>query len=66
MQQASDGIIITDEDGNLSTVTLIHPKEQTKNNESIEDYIARVDKIIFSVKGMDEEGVSENQRKYYI
>ena len=27
----------TDEDGNISTVTLVHPKELTKNNESIED-----------------------------
>jgi len=26
-----------DEDGNVSSVTLIHSKEQTKNNESIED-----------------------------
>lgn len=27
----------TDEDGNVSSVTLIHPKETTKNNESIEE-----------------------------
>ena len=27
----------TDEDGNVSVVTLVHPKEQTKNNESIEE-----------------------------
>ena len=27
----------TDEDGNVSTVTLVHPKETTKNNESIEE-----------------------------
>lgn len=27
----------TDEDGNISFVTLVHPKEQTKNNESIEE-----------------------------
>ncbi|TRX39039.1 peptidase U32 family protein [Flavobacterium restrictum] len=28
-------LIATDEDGNASTVNLVHPKEQTKNNESI-------------------------------
>jgi putative protease len=27
----------TDEDGNVSSVTLVHPKETTKNNESIEE-----------------------------
>ncbi len=27
----------TDEDGNISSVTLVHPKETTKNNESIEE-----------------------------
>ncbi|WP_298391885.1 U32 family peptidase [Flavobacterium sp.] len=27
----------TDEDGNVSVVSLVHPKEQTKNNESIEE-----------------------------
>ncbi len=27
----------TDEDGTVSITTLVHPKEQTKNNESIED-----------------------------
>ena len=27
----------TDEDGNISVTNLIHPKERTKNNESIED-----------------------------
>lgn len=27
----------TDEDGNVSVVTLVHPKELTKNNESIEE-----------------------------
>lgn len=30
-------LIATDEDGNVSTVDLVHPKETTKNNESIED-----------------------------
>ena len=30
-------LMATDEDGNISTVTLDHPKETTKNNESIED-----------------------------
>ena len=32
-------LLATDEDGNISTVTLIHPKEQTKNNQSIEENI---------------------------
>ena len=30
-------LIATDEDGNVSSVDLVHPKETTKNNESIED-----------------------------
>lgn len=30
-------LIATDEDGNVSGVNLVHPKEPTKNNESIED-----------------------------
>ena len=30
-------LMATDEDGNVSTVTLVHPKEVTKNNESIEE-----------------------------
>ena len=30
-------LMATDEDGNISTVTLVHPKETTKNNESIEE-----------------------------
>jgi collagenase-like PrtC family protease len=30
-------LMATDEDGNVSTVTLVHPKETTKNNESIEE-----------------------------
>lgn len=30
-------LMATDEDGNVSTVTLAHPKELTKNNESIEE-----------------------------
>ena len=30
-------LMATDEDGNISTVTLDHPKETTKNNESIEE-----------------------------
>ncbi|MFK7001948.1 peptidase U32 family protein [Flavobacterium oreochromis] len=30
-------LIATDEDGNISTVTLVHPKEKTKNGESIEE-----------------------------
>ena len=30
-------LIATDEDGNVSIATLVHPKEQTKNNESIEE-----------------------------
>jgi hypothetical protein len=28
-------LIATDEDGNVSVVNLVHPKEQTKNNESL-------------------------------
>lgn len=30
-------LIATDEDGNVSVATLVHPKERTKNNESIEE-----------------------------
>jgi len=30
-------LISTDEDGNVSNVNLVHPKEKTKNNESIEE-----------------------------
>jgi putative protease len=30
-------LLATDEDGNVSAVNLIHPKERTKNNESIEE-----------------------------
>ncbi len=30
-------LIATDEDGNISTVQLVHPKEKTKNGESIEE-----------------------------
>eukprot|EP00731_Ephydatia_muelleri_P032994 g32994.t1 len=32
-------LIATDEDGNLSTTNLVHAKEQTKNNQSIEENI---------------------------
>nr|WP_315256048.1 U32 family peptidase [uncultured Flavobacterium sp.] len=32
-------LLATDEDGNVSTVQLVHPKEQTKNNQSIEENI---------------------------
>ena len=32
-------LLATDEDGNTSSVQLVHPKEQTKNNLSIEDNI---------------------------
>jgi len=32
-------LLATDEDGNTSTVHLVHPKEQTKNNQSIEENI---------------------------
>jgi collagenase-like PrtC family protease len=32
-------LLATDEDGNVSTVNLVHPKEQTKNNLSIEENI---------------------------
>jgi collagenase-like PrtC family protease len=32
-------LLATDEDGNISTVQLVHPKEQTKNNQSIEENI---------------------------
>ncbi len=32
-------LIATDEDGNVSTVNLVHAKEQTKNNQSIEENI---------------------------
>ena len=32
-------LLATDEDGNTSTVQLVHPKEQTKNNQSIEENI---------------------------
>ncbi|PJJ08483.1 putative protease [Flavobacterium sp. 1] len=32
-------LLATDEDGNVSSVQLVHPKEQTKNNQSIEDNI---------------------------
>ena len=32
-------LIATDEDNNISKVTLAHPKERTKNNESIEENI---------------------------
>lgn len=30
-------LVATDEDGNISTVQLVHPKEKTKNGESIEE-----------------------------
>jgi putative protease len=30
-------LIATDEDGNVSSANLVHPKERTKNNESIEE-----------------------------
>jgi hypothetical protein len=32
-------LLATDEDGNTSSVTLVHPKEETKNNLSIEENI---------------------------
>jgi putative protease len=39
LSETEDGfqLMATDEDGNVSTVTLVHPKETTKNNESIEE-----------------------------
>lgn len=39
LQENENGfeLIATDEDGNVSTVSLVHPKEKTKNDESIEE-----------------------------
>lgn len=48
-------LLATDEDGNMSTVYLVHPKEQTKNNQSIEENIkAQLAKTGFTPYTADE------------
>jgi collagenase-like PrtC family protease len=48
-------LLATDEDGNVSTVQLAHPKEQTKNNLSIEENIkAQLAKTGFTPYTADE------------
>ena len=48
-------LLATDEDGNMSTVQLAHPKEQTKNNQSIEENIkAQLAKTGFTPYTADE------------
>jgi putative protease len=48
-------LLATDEDGNMSTVQLVHPKEQTKNNLSIEENIkAQLAKTGFTPYTADE------------
>jgi collagenase-like PrtC family protease len=48
-------LLATDEDGNVSTVYLDHPKEQTKNNQSIEENIkAQLAKTGFTPYTADE------------
>ncbi|WP_268846956.1 peptidase U32 family protein [Flavobacterium aestivum] len=48
-------LLATDEDGNVSTVQLVHPKEQTKNNQSIEENIkAQLAKTGFTPYTADE------------
>jgi collagenase-like PrtC family protease len=48
-------LLATDEDGNVSTVELVHPKEQTKNNQSIEENIkAQLAKTGFTPYTADE------------
>jgi collagenase-like PrtC family protease len=48
-------LLATDEDGNMSTVELVHPKEQTKNNQSIEENIkAQLAKTGFTPYTADE------------
>lgn len=48
-------LLATDEDGNMSTVQLVHPKEQTKNNQSIEENIkAQLAKTGFTPYTADE------------
>jgi putative protease len=48
-------LLATDEDGNVSSVQLVHPKEQTKNNQSIEENIkAQLAKTGFTPYTADE------------
>jgi collagenase-like PrtC family protease len=48
-------LLATDEDSNVSTVHLVHPKEQTKNNQSIEENIkAQMAKTGFTPYTADE------------
>jgi collagenase-like PrtC family protease len=48
-------LLATDEDGNVSTVHLVHQKEQTKNNQSIEENIkAQLAKTGFTPYTADE------------
>ncbi|MEN2401856.1 U32 family peptidase [Flavobacterium sp. MC2016-06] len=55
-------LIATDEDGNVSTVNLVHPKEQTKNNESIaENFKTNLAKTGFTPYTADEIDVVFSQ-----
>ncbi|SMP05370.1 putative protease [Flavobacterium hercynium] len=55
-------LIATDEDGNVSTVTLEHPKETTKNNESIaENFKTQLAKTGFTPYTADEINVMFSQ-----
>ncbi|KLT68587.1 peptidase U32 family protein [Flavobacterium sp. ABG] len=55
-------LIATDEDGNVSIVTLVHPKEQTKNNESIaENFKTNLAKTGFTPYTADEINVLFSQ-----
>ncbi|MFH7012635.1 U32 family peptidase [Flavobacterium sp. FlaQc-52] len=55
-------LIATDEDGNVSIVTLVHPKEQTKNNESIaENFKINLAKTGFTPYTADEINVLFSQ-----
>ncbi|MCC9073069.1 U32 family peptidase [Flavobacterium sp. F-65] len=55
-------LIATDEDGNVSIVNLVHPKEQTKNNESIaENFKTNLAKTGFTPYSADEITVMFSQ-----
>jgi putative protease len=55
-------LIATDEDGNVSIVNLVHPKEQTKNNESLaENFKVNLAKTGFTPYTADEITIEFSQ-----
>ena len=55
-------LIATDEDGNVSIVNLVHPKEQTKNNESlVENFKINLAKTGFTPYTADEITIEFSQ-----